>query len=195
MKKNNEFPLEDLARAYSEFGLHNADKFAPFLYAASTGNPNDANVMLAKLDALWTPIAMLHTYVALTTLHSPTPLIPPTPPTHLEKPLLKSITLSADISFISYGNIIKELGINVPNIANLDDNAYFIEGMMYEVKTDSYWVILEDMTSENPADLEPAPEIGEDYFKLNRRYTDHLTLMAVSQMAFAIILNLTNYHI
>lgn len=190
MKKNNESPLEELILSYSEFGLHNADKFAPFLYAASLGIPNDANVMLVKLDALWTPIIMLHTYISVAILQPPTIHTPLTLPTEL---LRDSITEECGTIFISYANIMEKLRIQFHNIVRLDDNVYKIEGVSIDTKTRECWVILDNSAfHDDPVEhIEPAPEFGKYFCKLNRRYTDHLTLMAVTQMAIAIIRRFT----
>lgn len=97
------------------------------------------------------------------------------------------------------------LGIKDSRIINLDNDIYEVEGFMSDRVNRTVCIILSNFTGTSPDDrlldctemiTGQTPSIihAYDYVKLDMANTDHLTLMAVAQMAISAILRLSSYY-
>ena len=194
-------------KTYAELGYFNAEKFPEFLMIASMGDDKIANSLLKGIDGLWEiPASLMGYFLALTDEEDPTykTLQNPTP-TYTPEELKDCIDSTLAYQYLSYRKLFDMLGIHDSRIVNLDNDIYEVEGFMSDRVNRTVCIVLSNFTGTSPDDrlldctemiTGKTPSIihAYDYVKLDVTNTDHLTLMAVAQMAISAILRLSSYH-
>ncbi|MGN1230252.1 MAG: hypothetical protein ACI4T5_11460 [Prevotella sp.] len=187
-------------KTYAELGFFNAEKFPAFLMVASMADDKIANSLLKDIDGLWKiPASLMGYFLALTDEENP--------PTHPYTPEeLKSCTdFTLAYQYLSYRKLFDMLGIHDSRIINLDAEIYEVEGFMSDRLNHTVCIVLSNITGTSPDDRlldcteiitgqPPSAIHAYDYVKLDMTNCDHLTLMAVAQMAISAILRLSAYY-
>lgn len=187
-------------KTYAELGFFNAEKFPAFLMVASMGDDKIANSLLKDIDGLWKiPASLMGYFLALTEEEEP-PFQAVLQPDQIEA----CIDSTPAYQYLSYRKLFDMLGIHDSRIINLDDNIYEVEGFMSDRANHTVCIILSNFTGTSPDDRlldctemitgqKPSIIHAYDYVKLDMTNCDHLTLMAVAQMAISAILRLSSY--
>lgn len=188
-------------KTYAELGFFNAEKFPAFLMVASMGDDKIANSLLKDIDGLWKiPAALMGYFLALTDEEKP-PFQAVLQPDQIEA----CIDSTLAYQYLSYRKLFDMLGIHDSRIINLDNDIYEVEGFMSDRVNHTVCIVLSNFTGTSPDDRlldctemitghTPSIIHAYDYVKLDMANTDHLTLMAVTQMAISAILRLSSYH-
>lgn len=188
-------------KTYAELGFFNAEKFPEFLMVASMGDDKIANSLLKDIDGLWKiPSALMGYVLALTEEEEP-PFQAVLQPDQIEA----CIDSTLAYQYLSYRKLFDMLGIHDSRIINLDNDTYEVEGFMSDRVNRTVCIILSNFTGTSPDDrlldctemiTGQTPSIihAYDYVKLDMANTDHLTLMAIAQMAISAILRLSSYY-
>lgn len=187
-------------KTYAELGFFNAEKFPAFLMVASMGDDKIANSLLKNIDGLWNIPATLMGYILALTEEEKPPFQAVSLPDQIEA----CIDSTLAYQYLSYRKLFDMLGIHDSRIINLDNDIYEVEGFMSDRLNNTVCIVLSNFTGTSPDDrlldctemiTGQTPSIihAYDYVKLDMTNTDHLTLMAIAQMAISAILRLSSY--
>ena len=175
---------------YHSMGLSNGSKFPLYLYTSSLCNRDNMVDIMESIKKQWTLIASLFGYVTIA--NAPYASAALNDNIKYKDILKESLTKDEHHRYVSLKTLMDKLHIHESRAIRLDGNLFFVEGLLTH-KEGECSIIIEDIAGTHDERLVPAPEFGKDCLKLNKSNIDHLTLMALSRMAFSIILRLTDY--
>ncbi|MGN0089413.1 MAG: hypothetical protein ACI36Z_00430 [Alloprevotella sp.] len=146
--------------------------------------------IMSAIEKQWTLIASLFTYTSAAQAPYASAVLKDN--IRYKDVLEESLTKNEHSKYVSLKTLMDKLCVHESRAIRLDGNLFFVEGFLIE-KEGECFIIIEDIAGTHDERLLPAPEFGKDCLKLGKSNIDHLTLMALSRMAFSVILRLTGY--